>query len=97
MHGCAGEPLSSVALKVHAAILPAIALIASPGFADVPLVGPVVVVGELVLGEAQPLELLPHLLRHAGMVGERPQEPLLVAAVVGDDRIPPPGRDRPRA
>ena len=47
------------------------------GLAHIELPRPVVVVRELVAGEAKALELGPHFLRHARVVGQRPHQTLL--------------------
>ncbi len=59
-----------------------------PGLADVELVRPVAVVGEFVLGQAQGLELAADGLGHAGVVGQRPHQALLVVLVLADDLLP---------
>ena len=56
-----------------------------PGLADVELVRPVAVVGELVPGQAPRLKMPADLLRHARMVGQRPHQPLLVIDVLLPD------------
>ncbi len=55
------------------------------GFADVNLVRPVAVVGELVVAQPPLAHLLTHLLRHPLVVGDEVQQPLLVVAVFPDD------------
>ena len=55
------------------------------GFADVDLVGPVVVVGEFVLGEAPLAHFVADFLGNGGVVGEEVEPALLVGFVFGDD------------
>ena len=58
-----------------------------PALADIELMGPVVVVDKLILGQAEPLEVLLDFLGNPRVVGECPHQSLLVAAVVGDDPL----------
>ena len=57
----------------------------APSFADIDLVGPVSVVGELIPGESPLVHPFPDVLRYARVVGEEPEESLLVGLVLGDD------------
>ena len=56
-----------------------------PGFPHIELVGPVAVVGEFIGGEAANAQMGADGFRSAGVVLQSPDQPLLVAAVVGDD------------
>ncbi len=52
---------------------------------DVELVGPIVVVGEFILGEAPGLEVFANFFGDAGVVGEGPHESFLVVFVVAEN------------
>ena len=58
-----------------------------PGFPDVELMRPIVGLGEFVLRQTEVLEMGPHLVRHARMIGERPHQPLLVGKVFAENAL----------
>ena len=59
------------------------------GLADVELVGPVAVVGEFIFRQAPGAQFLLHFLWHAPIIGYKPQQALLISAVLGDDLAAP--------
>ncbi len=59
-----------------------------PGFADVKLVRPVMVVEKLVFGQAPLAHFAAHIFRHARIVREKVHQALLIRFVLRDD-LPP--------
>ena len=51
--------------------------------------GPIAVVDELILGQSPLIEFLTHFSGDAWIVGDKPEQALLVGAVLGDDFFPP--------
>ena len=57
------------------------------GLADIKLIGPAAVVGELVRREAVTVHAVAHGKRHAGIGGQEIEVALLVVAMIRDDLL----------